>query len=134
MGIIGIQAQLVFGNIGPAPHTLGDRTTDFGPPVLDHLSYLSGVKEPCARIADMDPLLMGVHQLLVEEEVQLSVPAGNQIERLDVIGKSFQDFARYPSGPHSVPSRNAVLDPDVQLLDDFIAMIVVIGVRHYAPP
>ena len=82
----------------------------------------------------MDPLLMGVHQLLVEEEVQLSVPAGSQIERLDVIGKSFQDFARYPRGPHSVPSRNAVLAPDVQLLDDFFAMIVVIGVRHYAPP
>ena len=64
----------------------------------------------------MDPLLMGVHQLLVEEEVQLSVPAGNQIERLDVIGKSFQDFARYPSGPECLPSKVAVVYGDVNLV------------------
>ena len=82
----------------------------------------------------MDPLLMGVHQLLVEEEVQLSVPAGNQIEGPYVVGESIQDFARYPSGPQGVASRNAVLDPDVQLLDVPIAMIVVMVIRHYAPP
>ena len=82
----------------------------------------------------MNPLLMGVHQLLVEEEVQLSVPSGNQIEGLDVIGESIQDFARYPSGPQRVSSRNTVFDPDIHLLDVPIAMIVVIVIRHYAPP
>ena len=64
----------------------------------------------------------------------MSVTARDQIEGLDVVGESIQNFARNPSGPQGVPSRNTVLAPDVQLLDVPIAMIVVMGIRHYAPP
>ena len=42
-GVIRIQAQLLFGNIYPSPHTFGDSTSDLGPPVFDHLPNLSGV-------------------------------------------------------------------------------------------
>lgn len=75
---------------------------------------------------------MRVHQVLVEEDIQLTVPTGDQIEGADIVGESLQDFARYPSGAQSMPSRSAVLDSDIQFLDGSFRMIM--GIRHGGPP
>ena len=67
-------------------------------------------------------------EFIVEEEVELAVASGYEIEGADVVGKALQNLGSYPSCPQGVTSRDAVLDADVELLDG--AVVVGLSLSH----
>ncbi len=128
--VVGVQAQVVLGRVDAAAHLLRNRPPDGLPPLADQRRDSSGIEEPPRVVgAKAEAALLGLvsdDQRVVEEQVQLPVSSGDEAKLADVVGEPLQNFARYPSGPQGMPSRHAVFDLDLQLLDAVV-------VDHVAP-
>ena len=128
--VVGIQAQVVLGRIDAAAHLLRNRPPDGLPPLADQRRDRSGVEEPPRVVgakAEAAVLrLVSDDQLVVEEQVKLPMPSGDEAELADVVGEPLQNFARYPSGPEGMSSGHTVFDLDMQLL-------YAVAIDHIAP-
>ena len=73
-------------------------------------------------------------EFIVEEEVELAMASGDEVEGADVVGEPLENLGSYPSCPQGVTSRNAVLNADVQLLNGTVTVVVGLLLSHGTPP
>ncbi len=136
--VVGVEPQIFVDNVDAASDGFFDGPADLFAPVADLGGDGAGIEEAIGIVCSETETALLRHvtddEFIVEEEVELAVAAGDEIEGADVVGEPLQNLGSYPSCPQGVTSRDAVLDADVQLLDGTVAMVVGLLLSHGTPP
>ena len=135
--VVGIEPQVFVDYVDSASDSFFHWPADFLAPFADLGGNGASIKESIGIIGPEAKASFRVHvpdyQFVVEEEVKLAVASGDEVEGADIVGEALKNFGSYPSCPEGVPSRNAVLDADVQLLNRAVPVVVFL-LGHATPP
>ena len=136
--VVGIEPQVFVDDVDPASDGFFDGPADLLAPLANLGGDGAGIEEAVGVVCAEAEAAFLSHvtddEFIVEEEVELAVASGDEIEGADVVGEALQNLGSYPSCPQGVASRDAVFDADVQLLDGAIVVVVGLLLSHGAPP
>ena len=136
--VVGVEPQVFIDDVDAASDGFFDRASDFVAPFANLGGDGAGIEEAIGVVCTKAEAAFLRHvtddEFIVEEEVELAMASGDQVERAYVVGESLQNLGSYPSCPQGVASRDAILDADIQLLDDAVIVVVGLLLSHGAPP
>ena len=135
--VVGVEPQVFVDNVDAAADGFFDGPADLLAPVANLGGDGAGIEEAIGVVCAEAEAAFFRHvtddEFIVEEEVELAVASGDEIEGADVVGEALQNLGSYPSCPQGVASRDAVLDADVELLDGTVVVVVGLLLSHGAP-